>query len=259
MIHQLNYLWRLVGTAIGFIAFGIGGIVLTFLVFPIVGIVTPKDRIVAVSRKIVSYSFRSFINLLDFLNVYDFDIEQAERELAQYKGKVIVANHPSLIDVVILIAILPQADCVVKKALWNNPFLKGVVKAVGYIKNNEDPEELILACDKSLKAGYCLVIFPEGTRTLPGQPAKLQRGASNIALRCQADIVPVNIDCHPSTLTKNEPWYKIPSVKSKFKISVDKPIEIGEYSSPEVSVSVNARKLTEVIKQYIAGETKRYA
>ena len=130
---------------------------------------------------------------------------------------------------------------------------------MGYIKNSEDPEELIQACDKSLKEGYCLVIFPEGTRTSPGQPTKLQRGASNIALRCQADIVPVSIQCHPSTLTKSEPWYQIPSVKSKFQVSVDKPININQYINSETSVSVSARKLTEVIKQYISRETEKYA
>ena len=94
-----------------------------------------------------------------------------------------LANHPSLIDVVVLISIIPNADCVVKAHLFKNPFLRGVVKNTGYI-SNADPEGLLVDCKKSLAAGNNLIIFPEGTRTKVGQAVKFQRGAANIALRC---------------------------------------------------------------------------
>ena len=75
VIDKLNYLWRLVGTAIGFTTFGVGGVILAFLVFPIVRLITPNANIKLVSRKIVSRCFHFFISLLDFLGVYDFDYE----------------------------------------------------------------------------------------------------------------------------------------------------------------------------------------
>ena len=47
---------------------------------------------------------------------------------------LIVANHPSLLDYVILAAELPVCDCIVKRALWHNVFLGGVVRAADYIQ-----------------------------------------------------------------------------------------------------------------------------
>jgi hypothetical protein len=42
---------------------------------------------------------------------------------------MIIANHPSLIDVVFLIGLVRQANCVVKQSLWENPFTRGPVRA----------------------------------------------------------------------------------------------------------------------------------
>nr|WP_246722918.1 lysophospholipid acyltransferase family protein [Aliikangiella sp. G2MR2-5] len=196
---------------------------------------------------------------MQFVGIFNFDLNEAENFLAVQKGKVIVANHPSLIDVVVLISIIPHADCVVKKDLWQNFFLKGVVKAADYIKNDENPEELLAACQKSLNQGFSLIIFPEGTRTKPGMPLKLQRGASNIALRCKADLVPVVIDCFPTTLTKNEPWYSIPDKKAEFSIKVKNLISVTQFLASDSGLSLAARKLTEEIKKRISRESNGYA
>jgi len=68
----------------------------------------------------------------------------------------------------VLIAHIPNAVCVVKAKLWSNPFFGGVVRAAGYIRNDE-PETLMRDCAACLAAGLPLIIFPEGTRTVPGE------------------------------------------------------------------------------------------
>jgi hypothetical protein len=93
----------------------------------------------------------------------------------------VLANHPTLIDVVFLISLLPNADCVVKRVACN-PFMRGPVRAAGYI-SNDDGAGLVDDCIAAVRAGGSLVIFPEGTRSVPGQPPRLQRGAANIAVR----------------------------------------------------------------------------
>src|SRR3546814_3505509 len=45
------------------------------------------------------------------------------------------------------------------------------------------PNVLIAACVKTLQDGRRLVVFPEGTRTVPGLPMKLKRGAASIIVR----------------------------------------------------------------------------
>src|SRR3546814_3910638 len=95
-------------------------------------------------QHIVHLSFRLFIGAMRALGVLTYEVVDGEK--LRYRGnRLIVANHPSLIDVVFLIAMLPRARCVVKEAAWSNPFMAGVMWATGYIPN-DDPARFVDAC-----------------------------------------------------------------------------------------------------------------
>ena len=87
----------------------------------------------------------------------------------------------------------------------------------------------------------------------------LQRGASNIALRCDADMLPVTIRCKPSTLTKNEAWFSIPDKKANFSLMVGNTIKVNDFIKQDQSLSVSARRLTDHIRDYYTQELKSYA
>jgi len=221
----LNYVWRLLATAACFSLFGVGGLILTLLVFPLQKLcIRGEQAQKRAARKTVHYSFRFFIATMAFTRIFEFDLRD-RAELAQRQGQLILANHPSLIDVVVLLSIMPNADCVVKAHLFSNPFIRGVIKNAGYI-SNADPEALLDACKSSLEQGNNLIIFPEGTRTVPGKELVFQRGAANIALRCQAPITTVLISVTPTTLTKAESWYQIPSEKAKFMLQLTRNVPL---------------------------------
>ncbi|MCD2476569.1 1-acyl-sn-glycerol-3-phosphate acyltransferase, partial [Staphylococcus aureus] len=78
--------------------------------------------------------------------------------------------------------------------------------AASYICNDSGVG-VIDDCIASLRAGNNLIIFPEGTRTTPGRPVQLQRGAANIAIRGRCDMTPVHIRCSPPALSKELPWW----------------------------------------------------
>ncbi|GAA0208706.1 hypothetical protein GCM10009123_15210 [Kangiella japonica] len=191
------------------------------------------------------------------LGIFTFDLEQARRDLEGVEGKVIIANHPSLIDVVALISLIPKADCVVKQGLWDNFLLKRVVRVADFINNDQDVNKLIENCKKTLQEGYNLVIFPEGTRTVPNKPIKLQRGAANIAVRCEQNLLPVIIDCNPTTLTKQEKWYQIPSRRALFSMRVIEEIDVIPFIQNEKNQSIAARRLTDHIKTVFTEETTK--
>jgi len=102
---------------------------------------------------------------------------------------MIVANHPSLIDVVFLIGLMRQTNCVVKQSLFQNPFTRGPVRDAGYISNDGSADMLDAAAD-ALREGQTLIIFPEGTRTTPGAAPAFHRGGAAIALRGATIITP---------------------------------------------------------------------
>lgn len=258
MLYKLNYMWRVFATGLSFATFGIGGLFLSLFVFPVVKMLNPDPMVrKRKARYLIHRCWRFFIAFMQSLGIFTFDLEQARRDLEGVEGKVIIANHPSLIDVVALISLIPKADCVVKQGLWDNFFLKRVVRVADFINNDQDVNKLIENCKKTLQEGYNLVIFPEGTRTVPNQPLKLQRGAANIAVRCQQNLLPVIIDCHPTTLTKQEKWYQIPSRRAHFSMRVVEEIDVTPFILNEKNESIAARRLTEHIKTVFTEETTK--
>jgi 1-acyl-sn-glycerol-3-phosphate acyltransferase len=189
--------------------------------------------------------------MMRFLGVLSYEIVNAEK---LGDARLVLANHPSLLDVVFLISLMPNANCIVKGHLTRNFFIRGPVKAAGYIVN-ETAEAAIADADRAFRNKQCLIIFPEGTRTTQSEALKLKRGAANVAIRTGSDITPVLIYCDPTTLTKNERWYQIPPRRMHFRILVKDKISIEQYST-NISPSKGARMLTRDLTEYFEKELR---
>ena len=251
------YAYRVLATGSAFLFFNLGGVILTLTVFPIIRLCTPQGAArIKFTRKMIHYIFKGFVGYMRFMRIISVDVANVER-LKQAKGKVVIANHPSLIDVVVLISLLENADCVVKSALWRAPFIGGVVRSAGYIPNDTDPEVFIQACKDSLSAGANLVVFPEGTRTTPGELPSFKRGAGNIAVRTNADFLPVLIYVSPTTLTKGESWYQVSPRRVHVKLVVLPDYQVTEYSQTD-SDAKSVRLLTKDIEKYIRKEMQAH-
>lgn len=254
MIAGLNYCWRLAATGCCFVAFGGGGLALSLLVFPLLLLVPEKSRS-RQARRIIHQSFGAFIGLMEAVGIMRLEVIGGER-LKNCRNTLVLANHPTLIDVVALISLMPEASCVVKQALWKNPFLGGVVRAAGYVSNAE-PDRLIEDCANDLATGNPLIIFPEGTRSAPDQPLHFLRGAAYVALKSGRPILPVLIDCSPSTLTKREKWYHIPQRRFRLRLDVRAPFDAGRWIDAEEPPTIAARQLTQAFETYFTQELQR--
>jgi len=190
-------------------------------------------------RQVISVAFQGYIWFLQRCGLFTYEIEGRER--LRGKNKLVIANHPSLLDVVFLIALIKQANCVVKAELWRIPVTRGPVTAAQYINNHST--ELIGECVASLDKGDTLIIFPEGTRSVPGVPPKFHRGAANIALLAKKNITPVVIECVPATLLKGKRWYHIPATSPHFRIRVLPEVDLQHYLDSDAMQSRKARRL----------------
>jgi 1-acyl-sn-glycerol-3-phosphate acyltransferase len=194
---------------------------------------------------------------LEILNAEKLNAEKLNAEklnaekLNDGVGRLIIANHPTLLDVVLLMALNPRAQCIVKKELWENRYLGSVVRAAGYIRNDLEPEALLAACGAAMAEGNSLIVFPEGTRSQPGRSIRFRRGFANIATLLQSDILLVTITCDPSTLTKGETWWTIPPVRPRFRVAVGECVDVAGMLDSEYR-SVAARKLVRFIEGYYA-------
>ncbi len=254
-LRRIGYLWRLVATGLAFAAMGIGGVILALGIIPLATLLT-RDRQTRTRRaqRIIRASFRLYLLMLRLLGVIRLEVAGGER-LAACRGHLIVANHPTLLDVVLIMALVPNAQCVVKHQLWRNPFLGPIVRAAGYIRNDRQPELLIAACRGALAAGNNLIIFPEGTRSVPGRPLHFQRGFAHIATLTGASLQLVTITCDPVTLVKGQPWYAIPDQPPTFRIEIDERIEATRFLAGG-SRALGARRLVSHLESYYVGKLK---
>lgn len=240
--------WRIVATGICFATFGLGALLQGCTLWPLLYIGS-RDRRLGQARvqRAVSRSMAAFVWLMKSVGVLSYEIHGRER-LAR-RGQFIIANHPSLIDVVFLISLLPEVDCIVKEALWRNPFLRWPVTWAGYISNAASGEQLVENCRAALTTGRSLLMFPEGTRTRPGLAHRMQRGAAHIALAAGAPVRMVVIRVGPTTLYKGDPWYNSPLSRPHFVIRVlPETFDLRQFSQD--SAPMAARHLTHQWEQF---------
>jgi 1-acyl-sn-glycerol-3-phosphate acyltransferase len=171
-------------------------------------------------------------------------------------NKLIMANHPTLIDVIFLVSMFPMADCVVKHAVFKNPFMRGVVKPARYISGG-NPGKMLDTCVRRLNSGSSLLLFPEGTRSVYGQPLQFKLGASSIATRSKAEILPIFIRCtQPKFLAKHQPWFKVPPAKPCFSIRIHHPLSVDMLIPGDLSPRDSTRALNKALINLFEEDTQ---
>lgn len=254
MRRNLAGYWRVFGTALGFLAVGIGGV----LIFPLLNLfVRGRERRMVIARDLISLTFRCIVRSMRAMGVLQYEINGLER--LERQGLLILANHPTLIDIVFLMAFVKRANCIVKSALWRNPFTHSTMRAAAYIRNDGDGSRLVDDCIAAVRRGSNLIIFPEGTRTPADGSIALRRGAANIAVRDLRNITPVLIRCTPAMLSKGVRWWRLPSRSSHFRIEIKEDIEIQPFVAAASSEVLAARYLTKHLQNYFSEKNYRHA
>ena len=139
--------------------------------------------------------------------------EQLKRD-----GLVLAANHPALIDITCLLARVPEAVCIFKPAIRRNPVLGAAARRAGYLAS-DGGHELLRRAGEKVAAGHTLIVFPEGTRTPPGEKLlPLKSGFVIIAQRARVPIQLVRITTDSDVLTKGRAWWKLPRFPAHIEV-----------------------------------------
>lgn len=246
MHRTFDHAWRLVGTGIAFACVFVGGGLLAAVILPVI-VLLPGDRQTRM-RRVIHRVFRVYVRTLILLGLIRLHAT-GTRYLSDARGHLVIANHPSLLDVVLLMSYMPNAQCIIKNQLWRHPFLGVLMRSAGYIRNDLPSDAMIEACATALGRGDCLIIFPEGTRTRPGDTPRFQRGFANLAILTGAPIRPVVITCDPPTLVKGERWWHIPPHAPLFTLAVGDCLDPDIYTRYQYR-SIAARKLVQYLEAH---------
>jgi 1-acyl-sn-glycerol-3-phosphate acyltransferase len=171
-------------------------------------------------------------------------------------GSLIVANHPTLIDAFFFLGRVHGAVPIAKRALLANPCVAPAIRLANYVINDSG-RQMVEDCVARLHAGETLILFPEGTRTTPGQPLLLRRGAAQVALRAERPLVPVTIRLSDALLGKGGTWYLAPVERPRFTLVVHPAIDVGRYLATGARPTAAARELTDDLQQFFTRELAR--
>lgn len=223
-----------------FFIFGIGAVILNFLLFPFIK--NNKE----LCSDIIHNTWRFFVNLMMFLKLFRLDVKKLEK----IENKVIVSTHPSFIDIVILIALIPRSTCFVKKELAYNPILKNLVTSI-FITNEVELDELKAESKKMLDRGFNVIIFPSGIRHRRDEFPKIRKGASLVALNAGKNIVPVRMFSDRDFLFINQPFYAVSDRCVNFEIEQMREINIADFIGE--SEIITKQRLTNKIEDELYG------
>jgi 1-acyl-sn-glycerol-3-phosphate acyltransferase len=164
-------------------------------------------------RRIVRRTWIFFHDYMRVLGLPGFDPRTTHLAMpaAPY---VLVANHPTLVDVTAIGATVPDATIIAKSTWFRNPFIGRVLQYCDHIEVADDgPFSGAAVVDEAvarLESGIPVLIFPEGTRSPERSLGKFRAGAFIIAARAGVPVVPLLVSCEPPTLMRGHPWYEMP-------------------------------------------------
>ena len=132
-------------------------------------------------------------------------------------GIIVAANHPSMLDALILVAHLPRSACIMKASLMRNPLLGPGARLARYIRNDSARGMVRLAV-ADLQRGGQLVIFPEGTRSTSWPLNRFGSAFTLISKRARAPVQTVFIDTDSPYLGKGWPLWRLPPLPIVFTV-----------------------------------------
>ena len=190
---------------------GLGGLALLGLMglpIALVLLCLPATIRIPMGRRLIS---RSLAGYLQFLKVFcSVRIDSSALDAVSLDWPlIIVANHPSLLDAVVLLARLPRAVCVMKGSLRRNILFGPMARLSGYV-SNDDPMALIRQTCDELADGAQILIFPEGTRTRTFPVNAFSEAAAFIAARSGVPVQALFIEFSSPYLGKAWPIFRKP-------------------------------------------------
>lgn len=238
---------RSLSVIISFCLFGISSLFVGVIIFPFVRLfIKDESKRLDTYSKIVHGSYGIFVKFLQLIKVLKINVENTDK-LKSIKNSVIVSTHPSYIDVLIILSLIPKTTCFVAPRLTQNKFFKRIVESM-FLISGKTLEELQADSKYMLEQGFNVLIFPSGIRHRKNEQPKIRKGASLIALNAKKDIVPIIMYTSFDFLQIGQAFYDAGTEPVIYSIKSSEPIKIDKFL--EEKDEVNQRKfLTEQIKK----------
>jgi len=253
--RALSRAWRFVATGVGLPAFYLVALLAGLSIAPYAHLRFRNGPLAATWLRARFCAFyRLYFRAIERAGVMTYRVEGAWR--LREPNQLVVANHPTALDAIAVMACTSSGLCVTKKEDWRNPTLRLALDASHMIPNTGG-REVVAASVAALRGGESLVLFPEGTRSPAFGKHPFRRGAAHVAIESRRDILPVVITCTPPVLGKRQRWYRIPPQPFELRLRVLEPIAIADYARDDLPEPRAARALTRALDELFAKEIEQ--
>ncbi len=215
------------------------------LVAPLLTLLLPRRTGIRLGRAAISWIYRTFWRTAESVGMMRIDSSALDVLRDEPGGLIVAANHPTMLDALVVVARLPRGACIMKAVLLRNIFLGTGARLARYIRNDAG-RGMVRDAVASLKEGAQLVLFPEGTRTVRPPVDAFRPGIALIAHLARVPIQTVLIESDSPYLTKGWPLLRPPPVPVVIRV------RLGERFAPEADYRTLLRRLEDYFARELA-------
>jgi 1-acyl-sn-glycerol-3-phosphate acyltransferase len=191
---------NIINSSYSFTAFLIGSLYHSLLGFLLFKVTKPSDSKKLFFHKSLAFSAGFVVQRLP--NVKTSVINHRVEDFL--KPSVIISNHQSHIDLMLIMMLSPRIVILTNEWVWNSPFYGNIIKYADFYPVVSGIEKSIEHLSRLIEKGYSIMIFPEGTRSEDCSINRFHRGAFYLAEQLNLDILPILIHGMGHVLPKTD-------------------------------------------------------
>ncbi len=228
-------------TAVFWTLFAVTAPIATLLTFLIRAVTAPFDP----DRKwphlfVCHYS----VALLRFNPFWDLQV--IGREKLPEGPAVLVANHSSMADIPVCMALFREFKFVSKHSLFNLPLVGWCMRLIRHVSVDRASASamgrMMADCQRWLSRGVKVLIYPEGTYSADGKLLPFKRGAFSLAVAGQLPLVPIVLEGTRSLVVEDGPWM---FPRCRIRVRVLDPILPAQFGGDDAALAKEVRALFE--------------
>jgi 1-acyl-sn-glycerol-3-phosphate acyltransferase len=164
--------------------------------------------------------------------VVDYDLSPLPASVDPTKPYVLVSNHPTFVDMIVIMGWFRELTCVTKGS-WSKHWALGrLLRSTFYLPGPgsglPESEDMLASMVAHLSAGFPLLIFPEGHRSARDHLLRFRRGAVEAATKARVPIVPLFLTIDRAYLTKDVPLWRPPKQPPTYRFEWFDVIQPGD-------------------------------